>query len=93
VLALDADAQRSDSGLQNELQGSPRSADSWTTVTVEHQEFFRVGADDKPSISLVTRHVMPAGEGPRRKLEVDFIAKLIGAAIDLHDREQTQRAF
>jgi hypothetical protein len=93
VLALDPHAHRSASGLLADLQGNPSSADCWATVASQHPEFFRVVADVEHGISLVARHVMPGGKGDGRKLDVDFIAKLITAAIDLHDREQSQRTF
>jgi hypothetical protein len=89
VLALDPYAHRSESGIKDELQGPPRSSASWKDLAHEHPEFFRVANDDKLSISLVARHVAPGENG--RKLEIDFIGKLIEAAIGLHDREMSRR--
>ncbi len=92
VLALDPYAHRSMSGLQDELQGQPRSADDWKSVALEHPEFFRVGAGDKHPISLVARHVAPLADGGTRELDVNIIGKLFEAAIELHDREVSRRA-
>jgi hypothetical protein len=89
VLALHGYAHRSESGVKDELQGQPRSSASWKNLAQEHPEFFRVANDDKLSISLVARHVVPGEDG--RRLDINFIGKLLEAAIELHDREQTRR--
>ncbi len=59
VLALDEKAKRSEDGLQKELQGQPRSSDSWRQVGKEHPEFFRVHDEVDAPISLVARYVTP----------------------------------
>ncbi len=93
VLALDPYAHRTESGLQRELQGKPRSADSWRTIGREHPEFFRVNDEEKNPISLVARHVTPPGDGViGRELDVNFVGKLLSAALDLHDRERSRGA-
>lgn len=90
VLALNTLAYRSESDLQKELQGIPKSAGEWTTVAVEHPEFFRVDIKDARSISLVARHTNPQEHS---QLGSDFIGKLLNAAIHLHDRETGRRAI
>jgi hypothetical protein len=89
VLALDTYTHRSEKGIQKELQGCPRSANTWGTLALEHPEFFRVAKDQELSISLVARHV--SGEASMQQLDVSFIGKLLGAAIELHDREENRR--
>lgn len=93
VLALDRYAHRSESGLQKELQGPPRSSDTWSTIALEHPEFFRVEKDRELPISLVARHVAPVEGGERREIDANFIGKLLEAAIDLHDREVSRGAI
>lgn len=90
VLALNAFAYRSESDLQKELQGIPKSAGEWTTVAVDHPEFFRVDINDVRSISLVARHANPQEHS---QLSSDLIGKLLNAAIHLHDREIGRRAM
>lgn len=93
VLALDRYAHRSESGLQEELQGPPRrSSDTWSTVALEHPEFFRVEKDKELPISLVARHVALMEGGERREIDANFIGKLLEAAIHLHDREESRRS-
>lgn len=87
VLALDENAHRSDDGLISELQGSPRSADSWSVIAEQHPEFFRVAPSGTNRVSLVARHVSaPTGE-TRPILASDYTSKLLQLAIELHDRE------
>ena len=85
VLALDEHAHRSDEGLQNELQGGPKSGDSWTTIASLHPEFFRVRPEG--SVSLLARHVLPKDDLGVRRLPSDFAGQLIATAVDLHDRQ------
>ncbi|MCG3115996.1 MAG: hypothetical protein LLH30_09985 [Candidatus Manganitrophus sp. SA1] len=92
VLALDQYTHRSESGLQKELQGLPRSSDNWSTVALEHPEFFRVDPKKELPISLVARHVALVVNGERAELDANFISKLLEAAIHLHDREVNRRA-
>ena len=66
VLALDKSAHRSEQGLQQELQGLPRSASSWTQVAKEHPEFFRVAPEGTHIVSLIARHVLPRDENNQR---------------------------
>jgi len=87
VLGLDEKAHRSESGLQDELQGVPRSTASWTELAQAHPEFFRVRAEGEHRVSLVSRHVTPKNEHDIRPLPAEFIGKLVQAAIDLHDRQ------
>lgn len=86
VLALDQDAHRSETGLDEELQGKPGSANSWLEVGKEHPEFFRVNSGKPRPISLVSRHVTPKIEDQRR-LDPGLIQTLLNIAVDLHDRE------
>jgi len=68
VLALAAYRHRSDSGLVDELQSSPRSARDWKEVAREHPEFFRVEEGRKLAVSLVAAHVLPKNQDGRREL-------------------------
>lgn len=87
VLALDEHAHRSDDGLNSELQGSPRSANSWPEIAEQHPEFFRVTPSGNNRVSLVARHVSaPTGE-TRPVLASDYTSKLLQLAVELHDRE------
>ena len=88
VLALDKYAHRSESGLQQELQIRPRSAKKWTEVAQGHPEFFRVQTDRDHPISLVARHVLPREPaGGAAHISAEFVAGLLKAAIDIHDRQ------
>ena len=78
VLALDADAHRSESGLATELQGPPQSATSWTGIASDHPEFFRVRGAGIHQVSLIGRHVLPRDAmGVRRPLAPEELAKLL----------------
>ena len=87
VLALDRHSHRSETGLQDELQGPPRSGADWASLAYEHAEFFRVSKGDSPTISLVARHVTPRNEQEIRVLSPDYAARLLQLAVELHDRE------
>ena len=88
VLALDKDTHRSESGLKDELQVRPRSAPTWTEVAQGHPEFFRVQTGGAYPISLVARHVLPRQpESEAGHISADFVAALLGAAINIHDRQ------
>ena len=88
VLALDKHAHRSECGLQKELQILPRSAPTWTEVAKDHPEFFRVQTGGDYPISLVARHVLLGQrEGGAAHISADFVAGLLRAAIDIHDRQ------
>ncbi len=86
VLALDKHTHRSESGLLEELQGSPSSSHAWLSIGSEHPEFFRVAKDRQ--LSLVARHVIPRDEATGiKELPSDLIYRLLQTAIDLHDRQ------
>ena len=88
VLALDKHAHRSESGLTGELQMRPRSAPTWTEVAQGHPEFFRVHTGRDHPISLVARHVLPRQpKGGAAHFSAEFVAGLLRAAIDIHDRQ------
>ena len=87
VLALDEQAHRSQEGLESELQGPPRSADSWPQIAEHHPEFFRVRPTGEHRVSLVARHVTPRVEDSRPPLPPDYTSKLLQLAVELHDRE------
>lgn len=89
VLSVSSYAHRSESGLQKELQGIPRSARDWGTIAAEHPEFFRFEKVSSHSISLVARHSTTAKQRP--VLDAPFIGRLVEAAIGLHDREEARR--
>jgi len=88
VLALDKHRHRTEKGLQDELQGNPKSADNWTILAQGHPEFFRVAVDKENKFSLVARHVIEANEQGASELSPDLIKKLIEVAIELHDRQK-----
>ena len=88
VLALDEHANRSEDGLTRELQGPPRSTETWRHLAAAHPEFFRVAKDGEHTISLIARYVAPETPGKERPiLASDYTAKLMGIAVDLHDRQ------
>ena len=73
VLALDKYGHRTESGLEKELQGKPKSADSWTVLAKGHPEFFRVAIDKEHKLSLVARHVTEINELGVRELSPDLL--------------------
>lgn len=87
VLALHGYRHRSEAGLNEDLQGGPRSSKNWTEVARQHPEFFRVSDADKLGISLVATHVLPKDENNQRKLPAGFLDTLLQTAITLHDRQ------
>ena len=87
VLALDQHAHRSEMSLTAELQGKPRSAESWQQVAREHTEFFRLRAESEHTVSLIARHVLPKNELGERPLPVEYTGKLLELAVELHDRQ------
>jgi hypothetical protein len=95
VLALDPHVYRSEKGLEEELQGLPRSGGTWEQMAKMHPEFFRVRKEAEHRVSLLARHVLPKTEQGTRELPSDFAGQLITAAVDLHDRQvsKTQRAM
>jgi hypothetical protein len=86
VLAADSHAHRSESGLNEELQGKPQSAETWTILAKKHPEFFRVKPDGEHRVSLIARHVIERTEGVRPVLPPDYTSKLLQLAVELHDR-------
>ena len=96
VLAQAEYARRSEKGLTAQLQGTPKSATTWTSLAEGHREFFRVRLPDaeKPeaSLALISRHVLPKdAQGVRKPLTPEVTAKLLEIAISLHDREVTRK--
>ena len=92
VLALDKHAHRSEEGLNRELQGAPKSSDSWLTIAEQHPEFFRANECGSHRISLISRYVQPRDDnGERGPLSSDFVGKLLQTAIELHDREMERK--
>lgn len=92
VLALDPHAHRSSKGLEQELQGPPRSAQTWEAIANEHPEFFRVALSGEHIVSLVARHVADRDDkGVRGPLNADYAAGLLKLAVELHDREVQRR--
>lgn len=96
VLAQAEWAHRSEKGLTEQLQGTPKSAATWTNLAESHREFFRVRPPDakKPeaSLALISRHVLPEDDkGMRKPLSPEVTQKLLEIAISLHDREVTRK--
>jgi hypothetical protein len=87
VLAFDENTHRSIAGIQEELQTSPTSGESWSSVAGEHPEFFRVRKEAKRPLSLVARHVLPEDIEGRRPISPELAHRLLETAIDLHDRQ------
>jgi hypothetical protein len=88
VLAFDEKPKRSVNGLESELQGKPKSAESWKDIVVEHPEFFRLNKkeyekdkDESNSICLIVRHVK------NDILTSEMTTKFFETAIELHDKE------
>ena len=88
VLAFDEKAKRSVNGIESELQGKPKSAESWKDIAIEHPEFFRLNKkeyerdkDDANAICLIVRHVK------NEILSSEMTTKFFEAAIELHDKE------
>ena len=90
VLGFDEHAHRSESGLREELQNEPASADTWTKVASEHPEFFRVRPSGDHVVSLLARHVTPRGDSGRAPLPPDHVKELVNVALSIHDRELDQ---
>jgi hypothetical protein len=88
VLCFDPSAHRSEDGLREDLQGSPLSADTWTSVASEHPEFFRVRPDGECVVSLTARHVIPKDDAGKRNLPPGLAEKLMEMAIQIHDRQE-----
>jgi len=89
VLALGENVRGSEAGLAVALQGSPKSADSWTTIARQHPEYFRVAQGDYP-VSLLARYAIARtdeGGEPRAEFSDEFTGKLLESAISLYDRE------
>lgn len=93
VLALDKYAHRSEEGLQTELQGPPKSAESWSQIAMEHPEFFRAAEKGNHRVSLIARHVAAKNDDGTRELRPDYADKLLKAAIDLHDRQLSRAHY
>jgi hypothetical protein len=87
VLALDEHTHRSQSGVDQELQGPPSSSDSWITLAKEHPEFFRVKMHGEHILALVARHVMPSNPAGMQEMPNELTHRLLQTAIDLHDRQ------
>lgn len=88
ALAFDRYSHRSESGLQSELQGTPRSGDSWTQIASAHPELFRVKPTGENVISLIARHMTEKTEDQRDPLSAEHGTSLMNLAVELHDREQ-----
>ncbi|MCR5863553.1 hypothetical protein LRS05_16130 [Flavobacterium sp. J372] len=88
VLALDKRGHRGENGLREELNGKPKSAESWTNIAISHPEFFRADQTVEYGISLIARHVIDRNEKGVRDVPLELIKKLIEIAIELHDRQK-----
>ena len=98
VLAYDRNTSRSEDGLRDELQRTPRSAPTWIELASQHPEFFRVRKKDDRTerVALLARYVLeyqPTQDGEDEKrppLPPDITNKLMDTAIGLHDRQLTR---
>jgi hypothetical protein len=99
VLALDHAAHRSEGavgqgGIADELQGPPRSAETWFALAGEHPEFFRVNPGSEHGLSLAARHVLPRDKDQTKPtLSPEFTSTLLQTAITLHDRQVSRADF
>src|SRR5262249_27749825 len=59
LLALDPLTQRSEGALLKELQGPPRSAESWRVVAKDHPEFFRVDEKSEHPVPMPSDRMRP----------------------------------
>jgi hypothetical protein len=92
VLALDPHTHRSEENLKGELQGLPRTGDSWTKIASDHPEFFRVKKESSTApVSLVARHVIPKDPvTDSRPMPPEMTYRLLQSAIDLYDRAASE---
>lgn len=98
VLSFDKYAHRSVEGLNIELQGKPKSADSWKDIVFEHPEFFRMRNrrdetenSDNYEVSLILRHVLTDANGSAKPLEPDIAKKFFETAVELY-KIQSERS-
>ncbi len=91
VLGLDRAISRGERALQEVLRGAPNSAKSWTDLSKQHAEFFRVYDGTRGhSISLIARYLTGNGEdGPA--LSSEYITGLIDAAVHIHQGQIQRR--
>jgi hypothetical protein len=66
----------------------------WVHLARKHPEFFRVhtgsNLEQGESVSLISRHV-GRDENGERIVSADFVQKLLGTAIEIHDRQLRRR--
>ncbi|MBF0274696.1 MAG: hypothetical protein HQK84_05640 [Nitrospinae bacterium] len=99
VLAFHQYTSRSEEGLMKELKRKPSSSSSWMELGKSHPELFRVRDDDPDEnkvdrVSLVSRYVQPYvvenKKRIRQPLSDEIVHKLIGVALDIHDRQASR---
>ena len=94
ILALHGYRHRTEGGISKDAaQPGPRSAKEWKDIAQEHPEFFRVDAEEKFGVSLISRHVLPKDKDENRNLPEGFVDLLIQTAITLHDRQLERARF
>lgn len=79
---------RTDNGITTELNGIPKSANTWIEIVEEHPEFFKFNKD-KTAIVLLLRFLNneDGSEDTYEALTIDQTQKLIDQAITLHDKQ------
>lgn len=89
VLARHGYRERSNKGITENLQGTPKSAKTWQDIAEQHPEFFRLkeDKDKRLRIALIPRHVLSKYKDGKKELPSDYISILLEAAIRLHDRQ------
>ena len=86
VLGIDEHAHRSETGLVEELEGTPKSGSTLGgKLSPNIRNFFRMSGRGTYKISLVARHVLPRNQGGRRCLDPEMVSKLVSVALDLLD--------
>ncbi len=98
IQVLGSGQRRTPQQICRDIQGNIQDMDDstvseercqhWESVARAHPEFFRV-AGKSTSISLIAWHCSAERE-TERSLEADIVHKLMGTAIELHDK-QVQR--
>ena len=93
VLAYHRGTDRSETGLNQDLQRKPSEGESWMALAKEHPEFFRVRNDpNQKRVALLSRYVLdyrelPDGHEKRPTLNPSITNKLMELAIELHDKQ------
>jgi hypothetical protein len=90
VLAVETRwSYRQDKGLNDTLNGKPKSGENWFEIAKEHPEFFKFNNDEN-AVVLLLRFLNRTGEKGKEEypaFTIDQTQKLIDQAILLHDKQ------